>query len=45
MKMQLPGYKSSNPAASHQEAFKAVAGMWKTAPENPRAAKEGGFFS
>ncbi|KAI8053990.1 hypothetical protein BDF22DRAFT_742964 [Syncephalis plumigaleata] len=39
MKDQLPKYKARNPDATHKDAFKQVAALWKDAPENPKNAK------
>ncbi|KAJ1983277.1 hypothetical protein H4R33_004811 [Dimargaris cristalligena] len=36
MKRELPKYKAANPDVAHKEAFKAVAGMWKNSPDNPK---------
>ncbi|KAJ1922868.1 hypothetical protein IWQ60_006229 [Tieghemiomyces parasiticus] len=39
MKKELPKYKAANPDVEHKMAFKAVAGLWKTAPENSNRKK------
>ncbi|KAJ2724167.1 hypothetical protein GGI07_002121 [Coemansia sp. Benny D115] len=38
MKKHLASYKEKHPGVSHKEAFKGVALMWKTSPENPKCA-------
>ncbi|KAK3843977.1 MAG: hypothetical protein J3R72DRAFT_439507 [Linnemannia gamsii] len=32
---ELPKYKAANPNLEHREAFRQVAYLWKSAPENP----------
>ncbi|KAJ1977676.1 hypothetical protein H4R34_003486 [Dimargaris verticillata] len=39
MKRELPKYKASHPDVAHKDAFKAVAGLWKNAPDNPNRKK------
>ncbi|KAG0262073.1 hypothetical protein BG011_000348 [Mortierella polycephala] len=36
MKEELPKYKAAHVGVDHKEAFKKVASMWKTAPQNPK---------
>ncbi|CAO3573261.1 unnamed protein product [Mortierella alpina] len=36
MKEELPKYKAANPGVEHKEAFKQVAGKWKTSTQNPK---------
>lgn len=35
---EVPNYMKANPGASRTDAFKAVAGMWKDDPSNPKNA-------
>eukprot|EP00602_Paraphysomonas_sp_CaronLab_P009653 CAMPEP_0185023104 /NCGR_PEP_ID=MMETSP1103-20130426/5795_1 /TAXON_ID=36769 /ORGANISM="Paraphysomonas bandaiensis, Strain Caron Lab Isolate" /LENGTH=69 /DNA_ID=CAMNT_0027555527 /DNA_START=73 /DNA_END=282 /DNA_ORIENTATION=+ len=35
MKAEIAKVKKANPGFDHKEAFKAAAGHWKTAKENP----------
>ncbi|WP_157878772.1 hypothetical protein [Streptomyces sp. CT34] len=38
MKDELPKFQAKHPDMSHKDAFKEVAGMWKTSPTNPNKA-------
>lgn len=38
MKTAMPRWKAENPGKSHNEAFAAVAGQWRTSSENPKNA-------
>ncbi|KAI9598346.1 hypothetical protein BDF19DRAFT_432202 [Syncephalis fuscata] len=42
MKDQLAKYKAQHAGVKHVDAFKHVASMWKTSPDNPKNAKSSG---